>query len=59
MLSDEIARRDSTAVSRRVEEDRLEPDMTLERFDKTAKISYDRRVLAELTSLRFSSSSGT
>jgi DNA replication protein DnaC len=53
VLSDEVARRDSSAVARRVEEAGLDPDMTLERFDKTAKITYDKRVLAELTSLRF------
>lgn len=53
VLSDEIARRDSTAVARRVEEARLDPEMTLERFDKSAKITFDKRVLAELASLRF------
>jgi DNA replication protein DnaC len=53
VLSDEIARRDSSAVARRVDDAGLDADMTMERFDKTAKITYDKRVLAELTSLRF------
>lgn len=53
VLSDEVARRDSSAITRRVEEAGLDPEMTLERFDKTAKITYDKRVLAELASLRF------
>jgi DNA replication protein DnaC len=53
ILTDEIARRDSTAAERRTVEARLDPDMTLERFDPAAKITYDKRLLAELTSLRF------
>jgi DNA replication protein DnaC len=53
LLGDEICRRDSTAAARRAEEAGLEPDMVLERWDKTAKVSFDKRVLAELTSLRF------
>jgi DNA replication protein DnaC len=53
LLSDEISRRDSTAATRRVEQAGLDPDMTLERWDKTAKVTYDRRVLNELVSLRF------
>lgn len=31
----------------------LDPDMVLERWDKTAKVHFDRRVLSELCSLRF------
>jgi DNA replication protein DnaC len=53
VLSDEIARRQSTASQRRADEAGLDPDMVLERWDKTAKVHYDRRVLAELTTLRF------
>lgn len=53
LLQDEIARRDSSAVERRVTEARLDPEMTFERFDKTAKITYDKRLLAELSSPRF------
>lgn len=53
ILTDEIARRDGSAAERRASEARLDPDMTLERFDPTAKITYDKRLFAELTSLRF------
>jgi DNA replication protein DnaC len=53
ILSDEVSRRDGTAVQRRSRDAKLDPEMTLERFDKTAKISYDKRLLAELCSLRF------
>jgi DNA replication protein DnaC len=53
LLSDEISRRESTAATRRAQEAGLDPDMVLERWDKTAKVTYDRRVLNELASLRF------
>jgi DNA replication protein DnaC len=52
ILTDEIARRDSSAAERRAEEAGLDPDMVLERFDAGAKITYDKRLLAELSSLR-------
>ena len=53
LLTDEISRRETTAAERRAVEAGLDPDMVLERWDKTAKVSYDRRVLGELVSLRF------
>jgi DNA replication protein DnaC len=53
ILTDEIARRDGSAAERRAVEARLDPDMTLERFDPAAKITYDKRLFAELTSGRF------
>jgi DNA replication protein DnaC len=53
LLTDEISRRDSTAAARRAQDAGLDPDMLLERWDKTAKVTYDRRVLNELVSLRF------
>jgi DNA replication protein DnaC len=53
VLSDEISRRDSSSLARRVDDAGLDPEMTLERFDKSAKITYDKRMLAELASLRF------
>jgi DNA replication protein DnaC len=53
LITDEIARRDSAAVSNRVAEAKLDPDMTLERFDKSAKITFDKKLFAELCSLRF------
>jgi DNA replication protein DnaC len=52
-LSDEIQRRDSTAAERRAQDGQLDSEMRLERFDKSSKITYDKRLLAELASLRF------
>ena len=53
LLVDEISRRESTAAARRADEAGLDPSMLFERWDKTAKVTYDRRVLSELMSLRF------
>ena len=53
VLTDEIARRDNTAAELRASEARLDPAMRLETWDKTSKVSFDKRMLAELTSLRF------
>jgi DNA replication protein DnaC len=53
LLVDEISRRDSNASTRRAEQAGLDPDMVLERWDKSAKVTYDRRVMNELVSLRF------
>jgi DNA replication protein DnaC len=53
LLVDEISRRDSTASIRRADVGGLDPDMVLERWDKSAKVTYDRRVMNELVSLRF------
>ena len=53
VLSDEVTRRDSTACTRRADKAGLDPEMTMERWDVTAKVRYDKRVLAELMSLRF------
>lgn len=53
VLSDEVSRRESTACSRRAGKAGLDPEMTLERWDPTAKVRYDKRALQELMSLRF------
>lgn len=53
MLRDEIDRRESTATTRRASTAGLDPDMMLERWDKTAKVTFDRHVLDELVCLRF------
>jgi DNA replication protein DnaC len=53
VLTDEIARRDTTAVDNRVATAKLDPNMCLERFDKSAKVAFDRKLFAELCSLRF------
>ncbi len=53
LFSDEVSRRQDASTARRADTAGLEPDMQLERWDKTAKVTYDKRVLQELTSLRF------
>ena len=53
VLTDEITRRDSTAADNRARNANLDPGMRIELWDKTAKVSFDKRLLAELTSLRF------
>ena len=53
ILTDEINRRDSTAADNRASDAGLDPAMRLELWDKTAKVSFDKRLLSELVSLRF------
>lgn len=53
ILTDEIARRDNAAADNRATEAGLDPSMRLELWDKTAKVSFDKKVLSELVSLRF------
>lgn len=53
VLTDEIARRDNTAADVRAREAGLDPAMRMELWDKTTKVSFDKRMLAELMSLRF------
>lgn len=53
LIVDEVARRQNNAASMRARDAGIDPDMVFERWDKSAKIAYDKRVLQELTSLRF------
>ena len=53
ILSDEVARRDSLAVTLRVQKAHLDPTMHWEAWDSTAQVTFDRVLLNELTSLRF------
>lgn len=53
LFHDEVSRRRDASTSRRAHEAGLDPDMRFERWDKTAKVTFDRRVLSELSSLRF------
>ena len=53
VLREEIDRRQSTATTRRARNAGLDPDMMLERWDDSAKVTYDRKVLSELSTLRF------
>jgi len=53
MFADEVERRREASTNRRANDAGLAPDMLFEHWDKTAKVTYDRRVLQELVSLRF------
>jgi DNA replication protein DnaC len=53
VLSDEITRRDSTSTIRRAKAAGLDPAMMIERWDTSSKVSFDKRLLNELMSLRF------
>jgi DNA replication protein DnaC len=53
LLQDEISRRESTSARRRAKAGNLDEEMIFERWDKTAKVKYDKRLLNELASLRF------
>jgi DNA replication protein DnaC len=52
-LSDEASRRDSLSTSLRAAKARLDPEMQLESWDATAKVTYDKALLNEIASLRF------
>jgi hypothetical protein len=45
VLSDEVARRETLAVTLRVQKARLDPAMRLEAWDATAKVTFDRALL--------------
>lgn len=53
VLADEVSRRDSVSAANRSRSARLDPQMTLEAWDPTAAITYDRNLWSELFSLRF------
>lgn len=53
VLGDEVSRRESLASTVRAQRAHLDPDMQLERWDDTAKVTFDRALLNELVSLRF------
>ena len=53
ILHDEVARRDSAAVTLRAAQAHLDPAMTLEQWDPTAKVTYDRALWNEFVALRF------
>lgn len=53
LLTDEVSRRDTAATEHRARDAGLDSSMRLEQWDKTAKVSFDKRMLAQLASLRF------
>lgn len=52
-LSDEVERRDRQSAVNRAKKARLDPTMTLERWDDSTKVTYDRALWSELITLRF------
>lgn len=53
VLADEVSRREATSADRRTRGAGLDPTMTLDRWDNTAKVGYDQAVWHELCLLRF------
>ncbi|MCC6436920.1 MAG: ATP-binding protein [Acidimicrobiales bacterium] len=53
VLADEVSRRESSSAALRARTAGLDATMTLDRWDDTAKITYDRATWNELWSLRF------
>jgi DNA replication protein DnaC len=53
LFSDEVQRRDSDSAGVRARAARLDPLMTLDSWDESARVTYDRSVLEELVSMRF------
>lgn len=53
LFSDEVQRRDNASAGLRARVAKLDPTMTLEAWDDTAAITYDRTVWTELVSMRF------
>ena len=51
VLSDEVTRRDSVAVSSRAAKAQLDPTMRLENWDASAKVTYDHLLFNELTEM--------
>ena len=53
VLSDEISRRDDGTLERRLRAASFEELVTLEQWDDTADVQYDRQLVQELFSLQF------
>jgi DNA replication protein DnaC len=53
LLADEVTRRDRQSALVRAKTAHLEPGMHLDAWDESTKVTYDRALWAELTSLRF------
>jgi DNA replication protein DnaC len=53
IISDEIARREQRSTLNRIRRTRVDPALIYERWDDSAKVSYDRSLWEELSTLRF------
>lgn len=52
-LSDEADRRESSAAELRAQRAQLDPEMRLERWDDSARVTFERSLVNELSTLRF------
>jgi DNA replication protein DnaC len=53
LLSDEVSRRDSASSVLRAARAQLDPEMHIEQWDPSSKVTYDQALLNELVSMRF------
>ena len=53
ILSDEVTRRETTSAALRARAAGLDPDMSLDHWDDTTNVTFDRQTWDELCSLRF------
>jgi DNA replication protein DnaC len=53
LLSDEVSRRESNAITIRAQRAHLDPEMCLEKWSPDSEVTYDRELFNELASLRF------
>lgn len=53
VLADEVTRRDTSSATLRARTARLDPTMTMDRWDPSTAVTYDQATWAELGSLRF------
>ena len=53
VLCDEVSRRDGLAATLRAQRGHLDQEMQLERWDATAKVTFDKALWNEIVSLRF------
>ena len=53
VLTDEMERRQRLSAQNRSKRASLDPQMVQENWDETAKVTFDRRLFAELSTLRF------
>jgi DNA replication protein DnaC len=53
VLTDEMERRQRLSALNRSKRASLEREMTLEKWDESSKVTFDRRLFSELTRLRF------
>ncbi|MEO1234952.1 MAG: ATP-binding protein [Myxococcota bacterium] len=53
LFTDEVERRNTHSTTRRAAKAGLDPEMVFERWDPSTAVHYDKRILRELSTLRF------